>query len=95
MVKKAVLDAYEITPEFYRRQFRNTLKSDKQTFLDFANDKLRSLKKWLDSLNVKSFPDLVNLVALEEFKRRLPFNISVYIEEKREMSLIKESSPIG
>ena len=89
LVKKAVLDAYEITPEFYRRQFRNTLKSDEQTFLDFANDKLRSLKKWLDSLKVTSFPDLVNLVALEEFKRRLPFNISVHIEEKREMDLKK------
>ena len=89
LLRKAVLDAYEITPEFYRRQFRNSLKSDKQTFLDFANEKLRSLKKWLESLNVNTFPDLVNLVALEEFKRRLPFNISMYVEEKRELDLKK------
>lgn len=88
-VKKAVLDAFEITPEFYRRKFRNLLKLDSQTFLDFANDKLKLLKKWLKAQDVNNFSDLVNLIVIEEWKRRLPFNILLHVEDKGEMDLIK------
>lgn len=89
MVKQAILDAYEITPDHYRRTFRNYVKPDKHTFLEFAMEKMRMLKKWLATSNITTFSDLVNLVAIEEWKRRLPLNIYMYIEEKGEGNLTK------
>lgn len=88
-VKKAILDAYAITPDNYRRQFRNYTYSDKFTYLEFAMEKLRLFKKWLHASVLNNYDDLMNAMVLEEWKRRLPFNVMVYVEEKGETDLIK------
>ena len=37
-VKSAVLKTYELVPEAYRQKFRNWVKGDKQTNLEFVQD---------------------------------------------------------
>ena len=91
-VKKAILDAFSITEEGYRQKFRNLSKSNPQTFLEFASEKLRAFKRWMKSANVDNFADLVNLIVCEEFKRKLPTNIMLYIEDKQEKDLLKAAS---
>ncbi|XP_064118979.1 uncharacterized protein LOC135223988 [Macrobrachium nipponense] len=91
-VKKAILDAFSITEEGYRQAFRNLCKSNSQTFLEFASDKLRAFKKWLKCAEVTSFEELINLMVLEEFKRKLPINVMLYIEDRQEKDLLKAAS---
>ena len=88
-VKKAILDAYSVTPESYRKKFRSYTKPEKYTFLEFAKEKLRLFNKWLQTSEVSTFKDLVNCVVLEEFKRKLPFSTLVFLEEKGETDLTK------
>ena len=91
-VKKAILDAFSITEEGYRQCFRNSCKPNYQTFLEFASDKLRAFKKWLKCAQVDNFDSLVNLIVFEEFKRKLPTNIRLYIEDRQEKDLLKSAS---
>ena len=72
VVKQAILDAFSITEEGYRQAFRDLTKKSIQTYLEFASEKSRAFLKWLKSARVNTFDQLVNLMVLEEFKRKLP-----------------------
>ena len=91
-VKKAILDSFAITEEGYRQNFRNLCKSFNQTFLEFASEKLRAFKRWLKSANVTTLDELINLMVVEEFKRKLPHNIMLHIEDRQEKNLLKAAS---
>ncbi|XP_068243836.1 uncharacterized protein [Palaemon carinicauda] len=91
-VKKAILDVFSITEEGYRQAFRKLCKSNIQTFLEFASDKLRAFKKWLKYAEVTSLEELMNLMVLEEFKRKLPINVILCIEDRREKDILKVAS---
>ncbi|XP_068218467.1 uncharacterized protein [Palaemon carinicauda] len=91
-VKKAILDAFSITEEGYRQAFCNLCKSYMQTFLEFASDKLRAIKKLLKYAEVTSLEELMNLMVLEEFKWKLPINVMLYIEDRQEKDLLKAAS---
>ena len=82
--KKAILDAYSITIEGYRQSFRNSFKGNSQTYLDFFQLKIKQFKKWIESEGIATFEELQNLVILEEFLRRIPANIAMYIRERQE-----------
>ena len=84
VIKKAILDAYAVTSEGYRQQFRNFIKPHDTTWTEFACN-----KKWLKSENVTDFDKLVKLMVTEEFKRCLPQNIMMYISDKEESDLKK------
>lgn len=88
-VKTAILDSYAITVDGYRQRFRSYIMSPQETFLEFATEKLRRFKKWLEATQTNSYLDLLNLMVLEEFKRRLPFQILCHVEQSKETDLIK------
>ena len=90
-VKKAILDSYSISPEGYRQAFRSLSKPPTQTYTEFASEKLRAFKRWLKSANTNTFDELINLMVLEEFKRKVPYSIMVHITDKEETDLIKAS----
>ena len=60
-----------------------------QTYLKFASEKLRALRNWLKSAAVTTYGELVNLIALEEFKRKIPCSIMLHITDKDETELLK------
>ncbi|XP_068227662.1 uncharacterized protein [Palaemon carinicauda] len=84
ILKKAVLDGYSITPDGYRQNFRNSNKGVGQTFLEFFTLKVKLFEKWIDKEYVTSFENLKELIVLEEFLRKIPANISMYIKERQE-----------
>lgn len=86
-VKTAILTAYTITEEGYRQNFRNLNKSSSQTYVEFAAGKLRFFKKWISSSKVTKFDELVNLIVFEEFKRKIPLNVKLHLEDRGEKSL--------
>ncbi|XP_013856586.1 uncharacterized protein LOC106512535, partial [Austrofundulus limnaeus] len=89
ILKKTVLQAYELVPEAYRQKFRNFDKPANQTFVEFARDKTVLFDKWCHSSKVKSLEDLRELILLEEFKKCLPERIVVYLNEQKVSSLTK------
>ncbi|XP_068208345.1 uncharacterized protein [Palaemon carinicauda] len=88
VIKKAVLDAYAVTSEGYHQKFCNYVKPHIMTWTEFAAEKLRLFRKWLDS-DVVTYEELNSLIVTEEFKRRLPQNIMFYIADKEEKDLKK------
>ena len=89
VMKQGLLTAYSITPEGCRQKFRNLNKAPNQTYLEFASDKLRAFKKWLQYSAVTTYEDLINLMVLEEFKRKVSFSIKLHIDDRDETDLMK------
>ncbi|XP_068250491.1 uncharacterized protein [Palaemon carinicauda] len=84
IIKQAILDAYSITAEGYRQIFRNSQKQVQQTFLEFMNGKIKQFQKWVDKADVKTFEQLKYLIVMEEFLRKIPGGINVYLREQNE-----------
>ncbi|XP_076032461.1 uncharacterized protein LOC143020183 [Oratosquilla oratoria] len=88
-VKVAILASYSISTEGYRQAFRSLNKLKYQTYHEFASEKLRGLKRWLKSASVNTFDELVNVIALEEFIRKIPYSIKMHLIDRGENDLIK------
>lgn len=80
-VKAIVLKAYELVPEAYRQRFRNLQKERGQTFVEFARAKEQFAGDWLKSKEVTDFEKLKELILVEEFKRSVPNEVKVHLEE--------------
>ena len=71
-VKEAILKAYELVPEVYRQKFRNYLKFDSKTQVEFAREKENLFNRWCHSNEIgQDFKKLKQMVLLEEFKDKV------------------------
>ena len=83
-VKDVVLRGYQLNPEAYRQKFRNYQRDINQTFVEFARVKEQLFDRWCHSKKVnKDFEKLRQLILIEEFKRRIPFHMKTFIDEKQ------------
>ena len=63
-------------------------KSSNITYSEFAPDKLRAFEKWMKYADVTTIDELKNMMVLEEFKRKVPSNIMLHLEDKQETNLL-------
>ena len=83
-VKDVVLRGYQLNPEAYRQKFQNCQRDNSQTFVEFARVKEQLFDRWCHSKKVnKDFEKLRQLILIEEFKRRIPFHMKTFIDEKQ------------
>ena len=83
-VKDVVLRGYQLNPEAYRQKFRNCQRDNSQTFVEFARVKEQLFDRWCHSKKVNNdFEKLRQLILIEEFKRRIPFHMKTFIDEKQ------------
>ena len=83
-VKDAVLRGYQLNPEAYGQKFRNCQRDNSQRFVEFARVKEQLFDRWCHSKKVnKCFEKLWQLILIEEFKRRIPFHMKTFIDEKQ------------
>nr|XP_055067825.1 uncharacterized protein LOC129449084 [Misgurnus anguillicaudatus] len=82
-VKSTLLQAYELAPEAYRQRFRNFVKSEKCTFLEFAREKETMFDRWCNAMKVNTKEQLRELILMEEFKRCVPTAVTVYLNEHK------------
>ena len=83
-VKDVVLRGYQLNPEAYRQKFRNCQRDNSQTFVEFARVKEQLFDRWCHSKKVnKDFEKIRQLILIEEFKRRIPFHMKTFIDEKQ------------
>ncbi|XP_068235718.1 uncharacterized protein [Palaemon carinicauda] len=81
IVKKMVLNAYQLIPEAYRQKFRTWHKMFNQTFVEWAVQKAAKLDEWLAAEEATTFAELRELVLLEDFKNNIPKDVRIHIEE--------------
>ncbi|XP_068213451.1 uncharacterized protein [Palaemon carinicauda] len=81
IVKKMVLNAYQLIPEAYRQKFRSWRKMFNQTFVEWAGQKAVKLDEWLAAEEASTYAELRELVLLEDFKNNIPKDVRIHIEE--------------
>ena len=83
-VKEAILKAYELVPEAYRQKFRNYLKYDSKTHVEFAREKENLFNRWCHSKEIgQDFKKLKQMVLLEEFKGKVWPDIRSHLDEQK------------
>ena len=91
-VKEAILKAYELVPEAYRQKFRNYLKYDSKTHVEFAREKENLFNRWCHSKEIgQDFKKLKQMVLLEEFKDKVRPDIRSHLDEQKVEELEKAS----
>ena len=94
-VKTKILDAYEKVPEAYRQQFRGHVKSDQQTFSEFASEKVQLFDRWVRSCRCeREYNRLREVLLVEEFVRKLAPELRTYISE-RKVGTLKEAATLA
>ena len=89
-VKEAILKAYELVPEAYRQKFRNNLKYDSKTHVEFAREKENLFNRWCHSKEIgQDFKKLKQMVLLEEFKDKVRPDIRSHLDEQKVEELEK------
>ena len=89
-VKEAILKAYELVPEAYRQKFRNYLKYDNKTHVEFAREKENLFNRWCHSKEKgQDFKKLKQMVLLEEFKDKVRPDIRSHLDEQKVEELEK------
>ena len=89
-VKEAILKAYELVPEAYRQKFRNYLKYDSKTHVEFAREKENLFNRWCHSKEIgQNFKKLKQMVLLEEFKDKVRPDIRSHLDEQKVEELEK------
>ena len=89
-VKEAILKAYELVPEAYRQKFRNYLKYDSKTHVEFAREKENLFNRWCHSKEIgQDFRKLKQMVLLEEFKDKVRPDIRSHLDEQKVEELEK------
>ena len=89
-VKEAILKAYELVPEAYRQKFRNYLKYDSKTHVEFAREKENLFNRWCHSKETgQDFKKLQQMVLLEEFKDKVRPDIRSHLDEQKVEELEK------
>lgn len=88
-IKAAVLKSYELVPEAYRQKFRNWVRNERQTHVEFARDLLCHFNRWCSALNVNTFQTLSELMVLEQFKNCLPVSVATYVTEQKPSTVLK------
>ena len=89
-VKEAIIKAYELVPEAYRQKFRNYLKYDSKTHVEFAREKENLFNRWCHSKEIaQDFNKLKQMVLLEEFKDKVRPDIRSHLDEQKVEELEK------
>ncbi|KAL2099462.1 hypothetical protein ACEWY4_005942 [Coilia grayii] len=89
VIKKAVLQAYEVAPEGYRQKFRSSRRKPGETFLDLLRQQEVTFERWLRSSQVFTFTELKELVLLEQFKNSIPRPVEMYLNSQNVTELRK------
>jgi hypothetical protein len=87
-LKKAILTAYELCSEVYRKRFRTSKKVSTESHSDFAFDLTQSFKRWL--ISVKSWDDIELLretFLKEQFMESVPTELKLWLTDRDPKSL--------
>ena len=81
--KKALLKAYNKTPEGYRYEFKSTRISNEESYEQFASQLSRKLDFWLEAANVqKSYDSLRSHILIDQLLSVFPSDLRIFVKER-------------
>ncbi|XP_069187322.1 caldesmon-like [Procambarus clarkii] len=80
-VKSSILRSFQLTPEAYRKRFREMSKVGACTFAETARDLERRFQKWIEAAGVGSYADLKQLMVMEKFLEMMHHETKFKIQE--------------
>jgi len=87
-LKAALLNAYAVVPEVYRKRFRGMHKANSETYSEFAFRLSTQFRRWLESED--AFSDLErlrDLLQLEEFQSKLDSDLRIWLVDQKPRTL--------
>ena len=83
LIKNRVLLSFALTPERYRKVFRESKKEHEQSHVDFLRQKKKHFKRWVRSKNVdKDYEKLANLILMEEFNNHVRSDVRIHLADR-------------
>jgi len=87
-LKAALLTAYAVVPEVYRKRFRNLTRHNSQTFSEYAFRLSVQLRRWLESEEANDNLDrLRDHLQLEQFQTCLDVNLRSWLLDQQPKNL--------
>ncbi|KAK7108528.1 hypothetical protein V1264_016261 [Littorina saxatilis] len=93
LLKKALLEHFQITAETYRKKFRSRRKEQADTYKHLINDLSLFMDRWIDmSGHGSDVESLKDLFLREQLMEILPENLATYIKDREpeDISAIKK-----
>ena len=83
LIKNRILLSYALTPEKYRKIFRDFKKEPEQSHVDFLRIKEKHFDRWIRSKNVNGeYEKLRNLMLTEEFNNCVRNDVKIHLSDK-------------
>ena len=80
-IKNAVLHSYKLTPEVYRKRFRECTRMSGKSYAETAREMERKFLRWLKAEEAESAEDLKRLILMEKFMSLLHPELRVRVKE--------------
>ncbi|XP_077137774.1 uncharacterized protein LOC143803900 [Ranitomeya variabilis] len=74
-IKEALIRKYNLTPEVYRRKFRNLQRGSTDSYADVVSTLRITFHQWIRGLSVNSFEDLTDLMVKDQFLHMCPTDV--------------------
>lgn len=82
-LKAAILRAYQLTPEEYRKRFHDTKKYSTESYTEYCHRIKVNFDKWARSMSVAKYEDLKELFLMDHLKANLPVNLNIHLETQK------------
>ena len=83
LIKSRVLLSYVLTPEKYRKLYREFKKEPEVSHVDFVRLEKKYLDRWLRSKNInKDYEKLYNLILMEDFNSKLRNDVRIHLADR-------------
>lgn len=87
-LKAALLTAYAVVPEVYRKRFRKITRYNSETFSDFAFRLSTQFKRWLEGENVYTdIEKLREVLLIEQFRECLDQELTIWLIDQKPNTL--------
>ena len=80
-VKEAILRRYDISPETYRQRFRNTRRSDRETYTELAVRLQDLVRKWM--ADCSTIHAVLEKLVTEQLMNTMPLELRIWISERK------------
>ena len=89
-LKTALLTAYELSSEVYRKRFRGLTKCSNETYSDYAFKLTNICKRWLTSVNAyDDIHALRQVILMEQFSENLSSDLNLWLVDRKLNSVDK------
>ncbi|XP_069611068.1 uncharacterized protein [Ranitomeya imitator] len=85
-IKKALIRKYNLTPEVYRRKFRNLQRGSTDSYADVVSTLRTTFHQWIRGLSVTSFEDFMDLTVKDKFLHMCPTDVRQFVCDREPQS---------